>query len=418
MHEPSSSVRPGGSAAEGTSVPCDTIIVLGASARAIAHSARRAGLRVFAADLFGDRDLEEVCDGYRVVRQYPGGLEAAAREFPPAPWIYCGGIEHHVELIESITRLRPLAGCPPEAVRAVRDPIWLATVSRAGGLKHPETTGDPAGLPLDGSFLVKPRRGAGGRGIAPWTACQATIARDPAEWLWQRRIDGTPRSVALVVGAAETSLVGTSRQLVGLPASRGPAFGWCGGIEVQDVATSGFLKLSRRLADVGCRGLVGIDFIEDAHGDCHVLEVNPRPTASMELFERTLGTSLVAAHLEACGFAPPLGSMPPPAGPSKRPSRPTWAKGWLFADGDVVVTADVIRAWEHLDREWRTTDGPWPAFADLPRPDTVVPARGPIVSVFARGRDQAEAGSLLETRLLAANRAITDPIGAGPSATP
>jgi predicted ATP-grasp superfamily ATP-dependent carboligase len=393
-------------------------VVLAASARAIAASARRTGLRVFAADLFGDRDLTSACEAHRVVREYPQGLADAAASFPQAPWIYGGAIELHEELIAEVSRRRPLAGCPPYAVRMVRNPDWLAEASHGSGLEYPETVRSPDGVPTDGSFFLKPRKGAGGRGIAPWTAEAARADRDRAAWIWQRRIEGIPRSVTLLLGPSAWVLVGFSEQLVGLPASRGPRFGWCGGVEAEPVASDRFGHLARRLAEVGCRGLVGIDFIEDGGGNCHVLEVNPRPTASMELFERGGRGSLIAAHLEACGFTLPSYGLSPFQPPRAELPRRCWAKGLLFAARDVAVTSEAIQAWSHLDHAWRRAEGDWPALADLPRPETVVSARGPVLTVFASGRNATAARRLLEERLRSVEQTLVDAAPASPRAAP
>ena len=40
---------------------CTNLLVIGASARGFAASARRLGIKVNAIDLFGDNDLREVC---------------------------------------------------------------------------------------------------------------------------------------------------------------------------------------------------------------------------------------------------------------------------------------------------------------------------------------------------------------------
>ena len=66
---------------------CTNLLVIGASARALAVSAVRLGFKVNAIDLFGDRDLRDVCS--RVVQvaapAYPNELPRIAAEFPAGP---------------------------------------------------------------------------------------------------------------------------------------------------------------------------------------------------------------------------------------------------------------------------------------------------------------------------------------------
>ena len=86
---------------------CTNLLVIGASARALAVSAVRLGFKVNAIDLFGDRDLRDVCS--RVVQvaapAYPDELPRIAAEFPAGPVMYTGGLENHIEIIEKLTKI-------------------------------------------------------------------------------------------------------------------------------------------------------------------------------------------------------------------------------------------------------------------------------------------------------------------------
>src|SRR5687767_11650245 len=97
----------------------EPLIILGASARAAAQSAARGGFAPYAADLFADEDLRACCPAVQV-SDYPAGLEAAAREFPPGPWMYTGGLENHPALVDRIATQRPLWGNSGTVIRAVR----------------------------------------------------------------------------------------------------------------------------------------------------------------------------------------------------------------------------------------------------------------------------------------------------------
>ena len=137
-------------------------------------------------------------------------------------------------------------------------------------------------------------------------------------------------------------------------------------------------------------GLVGVDLIVDAGGRLHVIEVNPRPTASMELHERATGESLAATHIAACGgpAASAAASNPPPT---------TWAKCVLFASSAVRVTPATIAAVSGWARPWSEEDG-WPAVADIPAPPQDIAAGRPLVTLFARGREPAAAVRSLRSR--------------------
>src|SRR5207245_9361141 len=116
----------------------DALLLLGASVRAAAFSAVRAGLQPCAIDLFADRDLAAVCPAMVVPgRQYPAALADLARKAPPGPWLYTGALENWPALVDEIARDRPLWGNDTACLRRVRDPFALADALRAAGLIGP-----------------------------------------------------------------------------------------------------------------------------------------------------------------------------------------------------------------------------------------------------------------------------------------
>ena len=109
------------------------VVILGASVRALAASATRAGWAVYAADLFGDVDLTAAAEASTRVAAYPAGLADAAATYPSAPWCYTGAIENHPDLIDRIAAVRPLAGNGSAAVRRVREVAILGPALQAAG---------------------------------------------------------------------------------------------------------------------------------------------------------------------------------------------------------------------------------------------------------------------------------------------
>lgn len=407
------------------------LVVVGASVRGFAQSATRCGWDVFAADLFADEDLR--CVAREVVRMagggprpYPAGLVAVLESFPDAPWCYTGALENHSAIIEAITAVRPLLGCGADAVRGVRDWRLLGPVVRAAGLSHPETRDDPLGLPVDGSFLVKPVASAGGRGIRPWTpaARAAFAARGDARregFIWQRWTTGEAWSAALLFGDGRPRLLAAMRQFVGLRWCRAAPFAYCGSI-LTDVGAgaaepwAAFERLGDPLADAfGLRGLVGVDAIVDRSGGVTVVEVNPRMTASMELLERASGVSIAGLHLGACGVPGPAPAVMPPAVPGG------WSKAVLFAKGAVPIDEQRLRALRGVASAWTTDDGGWPAVADVPSCGQTIPSGAPLVTVFASGRRVVDPRSILRRRVARAaailSAGISPPCGAE-SSTP
>src|SRR5262249_48786720 len=116
----------------------DYLIVLGASGRAAAFSALRAGLRPWCADLFGDLDLRARCPTTVLLPpRYPDGLIASLAEPPPGRWMYTGALENRPRLIHQLACRRPLWGNDGPVLDLVRSPQRVAQVLTAAGLPCP-----------------------------------------------------------------------------------------------------------------------------------------------------------------------------------------------------------------------------------------------------------------------------------------
>jgi predicted ATP-grasp superfamily ATP-dependent carboligase len=374
---------------------------------------------VHAADLFCDLDLQAIATTAVPVAHgdddaatgYPWRLIAAAEGFPAsAAWCYTGAIENHPDLIDAIARARPLAGNPSDVVRRLRDPVQLAAVACAAGLSFPETLTSPDGVPLDGTFLVKPLAGAGGRGIRRWTQAVADDTMHHATTasrlqIWQRHAAGIPLSASYCFAEGSARLLGVSRQLIGEPWCHAGMFAWCGAVALHAASgrtgTDPLITSLERLGSVLAErsrpvGLVGVDLVVDAGETITVIEVNPRPTASMELFERSGAGSIAGGHMAACGWAPP--SDIAIEQPLPRPAS-NWAKAVLFASQPTPVSQPMI---DRLTREaipWTQTDGGWPALADIPRPGQTLAAGAPVVTIFAAAPTTDDALNRLRDRV-------------------
>jgi predicted ATP-grasp superfamily ATP-dependent carboligase len=369
-------------------------LILGASCRAAAFSALRAGLRPHCADYFADRDLAAVCpvvriDPLKARREFL----AVAESLPPSPWFYTGGFENHPRLVERIARRHRLWGASAESLRIVRDPARVAEVMRERGIPVPGVRHDPQGLPRDGSWLVKPLRSGGGRDILPLTedydgslTLSPFAPRKNARFYFQQRIIG-PSFSALYMGKRQgTRLVGVTQQLLGLA---GNPFAYRGSIGPWPIDDSLAVKL-RGLGDAlvsasGLVGLFGVDYVL-RDGEPWPVEVNPRYTASVEVHELATGETLVGEHCRACEGEGVLAPAPTPPVTSLQ----------------CAVAKLVI----HAPSEWTAPeialgDGSWTspsvltAIADVPWPGTRFDAGDPVMTLIARGESVTECQSRL-----------------------
>ena len=303
-------------------VPHMTLLILGASARAAAQSARRAGLSTLACDLFADRDLVAAGSALRIDPEgYPARFEELAAAASPGPWIYTGALENHPELLERIACTRPLWGIHGASLRNVRDPIALADAIGQAGLLAPAVREDPTDLPRDGSWLVKPRRSAGGRSIRPLLETSIPPGRPS---IYQERIAGSSLAALFVGKPGGAALLGITRQLVG---RKGEPFAYVGSLGPWPIPESTRSEIhaigATLVKSFQLRGLFGVDLMVRADGRPVPVEVNPRYTASVEVLELASGRSLIAEHQSAFVADPaPGGPIAPPRPDVRRQGDP------------------------------------------------------------------------------------------------
>lgn len=341
------------------------------------QSVIRAGLDAQAIDLFADRDLAECCPCTRIpAESYPSALPGLAVRQPDGPFLYTGALENHPGVVDAIAQKRPLWGNSASTLRAVRDPLRLATTLRLAGLPHAQVHLSRSGLPLDGSWLAKPLASSGGHGITPLTPHTQDTGRD---CYYQQRLEGVPLAAIFLGSSAPAQLLGITRQILGRP---GAPFAYAGSLGPWPVPPEA-REMLHRIGQVLTRefqlsGLFGVDFL--LQGDQPwLIEVNPRYTASVEVLERATGTSLLAQHIAI--FAPELRDLARP--PSRASSPRVCGKAILYADRTFTFPADL----KLRSRRQAADDA---ALADVPWPGTRINAGEPILTVFARGRSIAE----------------------------
>lgn len=371
------------------------LLILGGSTRAAAGSALRAGFQPICAALFADADLHRLATVLPVV-DYPRGLRDAAQQAPDCPWMYTGALENRPTLLEQIAadRTGPLWGNPSEVLRRVRDPLLVAESLRAAGL--PTLAVRPASdpPPPDGRWLRKPLHSAAGRLIRVWDEI-AEGSPFPEPCWFQEFGQGIPISACYLAESNGCELLGVSRQLVGLASAKAAPFGYCGSIGPFPLDGSAHEQV-RRFGDVvrmrfHLRGLFGIDFLFDG-SSLRLVEINPRYTASVEVLELALGTSILHKLGAAFGAVFGAASQPSPStSPRCGPHHPVVGKQLLFADRTLRAPS--------FERFLPPRD-PWilPFLADLPRGGLRIEPGQPICTVFARAETVNACVAKLERR--------------------
>lgn len=361
------------------------ILLVSVSARMLAELAAREGHDVFAVDRFGDLDLQRLCPSVSILRDLGGRggmaeLVEAAERVPAESVVYGAGLENRPDLVARLAAGRTLLGCTPRTLRRVRDPAVLGASLRSAGFAYPVTFAGPeAPERADRSrrWLRKPIRGGGGRGVREWRG-----GRAGGNVIVQERIAGLPCSAAAVADGRSAILLGVSEQLIGRRALGTRGWKWCGNVapprlpadEQRALAGAAQAICSHLAAAFGLRGVFGVDLVWDGARPW-VVEVNPRPVASLETIDAAYGVRSFAAHLDACaGRLPVAGTGPSGAA----------GKAVLFATEDLRVPDT---------SEW-TARG----IRDVPHPGEAIAAGRPICTLVATGRSPETLLAELEAR--------------------
>jgi len=371
------------------------VLIAAASGRALAQSARHGGYLPLVADFFADQDTAALAHDHVLIE---GGLArgmnedglltafaALARSRRPIGAVCGTGFEDRPELLARIGERWRLLGNDPQIVGRVKDPRAFATLCRDCAIPHPETV---PSLPLEAAgWLAKRKGGAGGSHIA--RAVGQSTAND--EFYFQRTTPGVPVSALFLADGRRAMTLGFSTQWAS-PTTRRP-FRYGGAVRpaalAPALASALAAAVDRLLQAIPLVGLNSADFL--VHGDeFRLLEINPRPGATLDVFEPVEG-SLFALHVAACegklDFAPPrfAGAR---------------AAAIVYAERDIAAVPAVR----------------WPDWAaDRPHSGTAIKAGEPLCSVKAAAATAAAARAGVDERLAVVLAMVLDWTHAGMS---
>lgn len=299
-------------------------------------------------------------------------------------------MENHLSVIAALSASRPLWGVPADRLKEVRDPWILSDALKESGtglLMPPLRRAPPDGID-DGSWLVKQFHSAGGQGVRAWRPASNNRSHEQSsQQYWQRRVSGQLLGVVYCSTSSSSTMLSVTRQLIGESWPGASDFGYVGSIgpltvntALSDQLVTAGAFLARRF---GLLGLFGIDLIVD-DDQPWLLEVNPRPTASVEIWERATGKSAMAMHAAVFDpeFVPPCSKKVAPTA-ARAISTSMHGKAIAYADRTVSITSRTLEWIESKNRGQVL-----PAIADIPIVGQSTPKHAPICTVFAAGTDE------------------------------
>jgi predicted ATP-grasp superfamily ATP-dependent carboligase len=356
-----------------------TVLIAAASGRALAQSARRGGFLPLVADFFADQDTAALA--HDVVRLEHGlargmqgdsllaALETLGRSREPIG-VVCGtGFEDRPQLLARVGERWRLLGNDADTVARVKDPGAFAALCRDCDIAHPDTVASPPRERSD--WLAKRKGGAGGAHIAR----ASTHKRANGGYYFQRATAGVPVSALFLADGRRAVTLGFSMQWASPTGPRPYRYG--GAVRpaalTPAVADKLVFATQRLMQAIPLVGLNSADFLVDGD-EFRLLEVNPRPGATLDMFEPAEG-SLFALHVAACEGR--LCDAPPRLDGA-------CAAAIVYAESDIVASPTTV----------------WPDWtADRPCPDTAIKAGEPLCTVKATAATAAAAKARVDERL-------------------
>ena len=407
----------------------EKIVLIGASIRPLIASCLAGECVPVAFDFFADWDgqrlIREVgCAGASLakIEGYADLLDYDLASLGDAA-ILAGGAELRPELVAAVGRQLPLLGTGENALTAIADPIRWLQVLKEAGCRVPESRRDlPVGS--EGDWLVKQCGSCGGSGVRE---VGSEIENSGADCYYQKKIAGESFSAVLISrrqgegGVERTILLGCTRQWLAADFDDGRSkrgqdwrafayHGSVGPIAISETVKQQVGRIANELAQkFSLAGMWGLDFILDVEGQVWPVDLNPRITASAELFETSIANSscgfcsVVDLHLSACEYAcgRSIKDFETLAGEGivGQGKRCYEAKRFLFFDGPEVFEMDQAK-FQLLSRlcvrDFFQARQAGVSIADVPAVgDRIAPGR-PLMTIRSRAHTEAAALALLD----------------------
>ncbi|MEJ2116373.1 MAG: ATP-grasp domain-containing protein, partial [Alphaproteobacteria bacterium] len=287
-------------------MPEKSVLIAAFSGRALASAAYRAGYAPLVADMFADADTRNVATAWRQVegaltQGFPPdalieALAGLAEGCSPAGLVYGAGFEATPDVLAAVAERWAVLGNPPEVVARVKAPEAFADACAKLGVPHPEISLKIPDAP-DG-WLQKQCGGAGGAHIGPST--EIVSVASPASVYFQRMARGRAVSALFVAARDTPRIIGFSEQWCA-PSPQEP-FRFGGAVRPAQISSQIETQLTEAVHAMVCEfGLIGLcsaDFLVDDGGGWWLLEINPRPSATLDIFDSD-AHPLFALHMAA-----------------------------------------------------------------------------------------------------------------------
>jgi uncharacterized protein len=360
--------------------PNETILIVAKSARLIADYLWQMGYKVLAADCFADDDLQHISqDSFLLngldLKSVKHAISQISKRYRFKYVVYGSGFEQNPDSLFFLQQQFTLLGNSADVFSAVQDKRWFFEKLDSQGILHPKISFEPP--VVTDNWLQKPHAGEGGLAIRYLT----DAPKEPSNKVYyQQLVCGQALSAFFLATSDGVEVVGIQQQLHREIFAH--PFVFSGVISRPDLlATVGSLitPVISKLTRFFClKGLNSVDFIYQ-HPDCYVLEINARPSASLQLYD----CSWIQRHLNATIDRELIQPIPVECS---------------FSAYEVIFAVDEIKV---------TTSLAWPEWiVDRPALGTIIKQNEPICSIICRANTYQQLISSLQSRKQALSKLL------------
>jgi predicted ATP-grasp superfamily ATP-dependent carboligase len=356
-----------------------TLLIMGNSGRAMAESAVRSGYQVTVLDGFCDQDTLAIAECWPISQEFQQlDLDIFVDEIVSnAPKQACGlvygaGLEASTELLNRLKNHFPLFGNDPSVLELLRKPRRFFSLLKRLEIPYPEVSFTPPYAAAGKNWLIKRAGSCGGQGVAYFNPQHSAA---DLNCYYQRCISGQTMSVLFIADGKRQRTIGYNR--LGMSATNAPApFLYSGAIGQVSFSSTQRQRLDdiveRLVSALALRGVNSLDFVLK-DDEIFAIDLNPRPTATLDLYEHLLKDGWIKHHIRAC-----QGELPvvPMVG-----SAQVYGQQIVYAPINLQIPLTVN----------------WPSWVkDRPVPGARIVQGQPLCSLYADGVSATEVEKLLQ----------------------
>ncbi len=274
------------------------LLVIAGSARMLAHAAANVSITPLVIDLFTDLDTQRYTKAFfkipsLAIPHLATAVDFFIKHYPVRHAIYGSGFEYYPESLYYLNSRLILLGNTPDTFARLQNKVDFFAVLANLDIPYPRVSFTE---PNGSMWLTKPRQGQGGLGIKYHHQVSSESAINQPIY-WQQYQQGTPKSVLFLADGQTVQVIGFNTQWT-VEFETGEAFIFSGVINSSGLSSKHkaliIRWLTRLVIALGLNGLNSMDFIQDGE-NLYVLEINPRLSASMQLYD----TPLLIRHILA-----------------------------------------------------------------------------------------------------------------------